>query len=50
MKFSIEWRGRITRDVGRDTIEADTATSAMKKWNNANGGIRKLTAISEIGA
>lgn len=47
-KFSVEWSGKITRDIGWDQIEAETLAAAQKKWNNAHGGIRRMLSISEI--
>ena len=44
--FCIEWRGRITRDVGWDYVDAKSVEEAKKKWHLLNGNNREFRAIS----
>lgn len=43
--FCIEWRGRITRDVGWDYIEADSIEQARENWLSQHGTDRVIHGI-----
>jgi hypothetical protein len=46
-KWSIEWRGTITRDIGWDEETADTCAQATQQYQ-ARYPMRKIVAVNQI--
>jgi hypothetical protein len=49
-RYSIEWCGIITRDIGWDEVVADSPDEARERYLNEHGNFRKIRSVIEITA
>jgi hypothetical protein len=47
-RYSIEWSGIITRDMGWDEVEANSPDEAREKYLKDHGQFRRVRGVIEI--